>query len=246
MKNVKKTSKNNNDTSKLVYQGNKLKNKLNIRLRDDYTDKQKELFEILTNKNTKIVFLIGPAGTAKTYTSILSSLQLMNDKKISDILYVRAAVESSDSKLGFLPGELDQKLTPYIEPLLDKLKEILPAGDIQALQKEERIDGVPINYLRGLNWNSKCIIADEAQNMTIKELITLITRIGEFSRIFICADPDQSDIKVKSGITQLLKLFDDEECRKNGIYISYFDDNDIVRSGICKFLLKKLRELSKL
>lgn len=228
------------DTSPKVHQNGKIKDSISINQRE-LTPKQIELLQILENKNTKLVFISGPAGTSKTYTSILAGLQLINNKKVSEIVYVRSAVESSDSKLGFLPGEMDDKMGPYIQPLVDKLEELISKSDIYKLKKEERIHGFPVNFLRGLNWNAKCIVADEAQNMTKKELITLITRVGEFSKLYICGDPDQSDINGKSGFLSIMSMFDDEESRNNGIYSFKFTEDDIVRSGLVKFILKKLK-----
>jgi len=231
------------DTSPKVHQNEKIKESVRIDERQ-LTSKQIELLNLLQNKTTKLVFISGPAGTAKTYTSILAGLTLLNHKRVSEIIYVRSIVESSDSKLGFLPGEMDEKMSPYIQPLKDKLEELLPKHDIDKLKKEERIHGFPINFLRGLSWNAKCIVADEAQNMSKKELITLITRVGEFSKLFICGDPDQSDINGKSGFVPMMNVFDDEESRNNGIYVFKFDEDDIVRSGLVKFILKKLKNVS--
>jgi phosphate starvation-inducible PhoH-like protein len=230
------------DTSPKVHQNEKIKESVRIDERQ-LTSKQIELLNLLQNKTTKLVFISGPAGTAKTYTSILAGLTLLNHKRVSEIVYVRSIVESSDNKLGFLPGEMDEKMSPYIQPLIDKLEELLPKHDIEKLKKEERIHGFPINFLRGLSWNAKCIVADEAQNMTKKELITLITRVGEFSKLFICGDPDQSDINGKSGFVPTMNIFDDEESRNNGIYVFKFDEEDIVRSGLVKFILKKLKNI---
>ena len=231
------------DTSPKVHQNEKIKESVRIDERQ-LTPKQIELLNLLQNKTTKLVFISGPAGTAKTYTSILAGLTLLNHKRVSEIVYVRSIVESSDNKLGFLPGEMDEKMSPYIQPLIDKLEELLPKHDIDKLKKEERIHGFPINFLRGLSWNAKCIVADEAQNMTKKELITLITRVGDFSKLFICGDPDQSDINGKSGFVPTMNIFDDEESRNNGIYVYKFDEEDIVRSGLVKFILKKLKNVS--
>ncbi len=231
------------DTSPKVHQNEKIKESVRIDERQ-LTPKQIELLNLLQNKTTKLVFISGPAGTAKTYTSILAGLTLLNHKRVSEIVYVRSIVESSDNKLGFLPGEMDEKMSPYIQPLIDKLEELLPKHDIDKLKKEERIHGFPINFLRGLSWNAKCIVADEAQNMSKKELITLITRVGEFSKLFICGDPDQSDINGKSGFVPTMNIFDDEESRNNGIYVYKFDEEDIVRSGLVKFILKKLKNVS--
>lgn len=231
------------DTSPKVHQNTKIKDSIQIKS-VELTEKQKELINILTNKNTKLVFISGPAGTSKTYTSVLAGLNLINDKRVSEIIYVRSAVESSDSKLGFLPGEMDEKMSPYVQPLVDKLEELLPRSDVEKLKKEERIHGFPVNFLRGLNWNAKVIVADEAQNMTKKELITLITRVGEFSKLYVCGDPDQSDINGKSGFSSVMNIFDDEESREHGIYTFKFDEEDIVRSGLVKYILKKLKNLS--
>lgn len=238
---TKKDTRKKQDMSKNVPQNPKLKEKLEIKIRTDLTEKQRELIKVLTDKNTKIVFLIGPAGTSKTFSSILAALMLLNEKKVSDIYYVRTAVESADNKLGFLPGEADEKMSPYIQPLLDKLDELLSKAEVDKLKKEKRINGIPINYLRGLNWNSKVVISDECQNMSKKELVTLVTRIGEFSKLFICADPDQSDINGKSGLLPMAELFDDEESKQNGIHIFRFNEEDVVRSGLCRYLLKKLK-----
>lgn len=231
------------DTSPKVHQNTKIKDSIQIKS-VELTEKQKELINILTNKNTKLVFISGPAGTSKTYTSVLAGLNLINDKRVSEIIYVRSAVESSDSKLGFLPGEMDEKMSPYVQPLVDKLEELLPRSDVEKLKKEERIHGFPVNFLRGLNWNAKVIVADEAQNMTKKELITLITRVGEFSKLYVCGDPDQSDINGKSGFSSVMNIFDDDESRQNGIYTFKFEEEDIVRSGLVKYILKKLKKLN--
>lgn len=166
---------------------------------------------------------------------------MINEKRVSDLIYIRSAVECSDAKLGFLPGEADEKMTPYIQPLLDKLNEFLSKGDIDILLKEERVTGVPVGFLRGLSWNAKVIIVDESQNMTYKELFTLITRIGEFSKVFILGDPEQSDINGKSGFIKMISYFDDEESRQNGIHVFRFNENDIVRSGLVQFIIQKIR-----
>ena len=93
-----------------------------------------------------------------------------------------------------------------------------------------------------MNWNAKAIIADEAQNMTYKELLTLITRTGEFSKVFILGDPEQSDINGKSGFIKMLGHFDDEESRQNGIHVFRFTEDDIVRSGLVQFIIRKVKK----
>lgn len=230
------------DTSPIIPQRNKIRNSLSIYKRNNLTEKQKQFLEVAMNKDTKIIFVTGPAGTSKTYMSIFAALQLLNERRMSDIIYIRSAVESSESKLGFLPGEADEKMAPYLAPLLDKLQELLPKEDINYLKKEERISSIPVGFLRGLNWNAKIIISDEAQNMTIKELFTLITRVGEFSKVFILGDPDQSDINGKSGFLKMMSYFDDEESKEHGIHIFKFTEDDIVRSGLVQYIIKKVKK----
>ena len=230
------------DNSPIIPQRNKIRNSLSIYKRNNLTEKQKQFLEIAMNKDTKIIFVSGPAGTSKTYMAIYSALQLLNERRMSDIIYIRSAVESSDSKLGFLPGEANDKMAPYLAPLIDKLMELLPKEDVEYLKKEERISSIPVGFLRGLNWNAKIIISDEAQNMTLKELFTLITRVGEFSKVFILGDPDQSDINGKSGFIKIISHFDDEESRNQGIHVFRFTDDDIVRSGLVKYIIKKLKK----
>jgi len=229
------------DTSPIIPQRDKIKNLLSIHQRQ-LNEKQKQFLELAMDKSTKIVFVSGPAGTSKTYMAIYAALTLLNQRRVSDLIYIRSAVESSEAKLGFLPGEAEDKMAPYLAPLLDKLIELLPKGDIDYLKKDGRVSSIPVGFLRGLNWNTKVIISDEAQNMTFKELFTLITRTGEFSKVFILGDPEQSDINGKSGFVRMMSYFDDEESKANGIQVFKFTDDDIVRSGLVQFIIKKVRK----
>jgi len=231
------------DKSPFVFQRNKIEHQLVIFQRD-LTEKQKKFIELALDKKVKLLLISGPAGSTKTYLSVLASLMLMNEKKISDIVYVRSIVESADVKMGTLPGEADDKLSPYKRPLIDKLDELLPKEDIQFLIKDNRIEGLPVGYLRGLNWNTKAIVGDEMQNCTKKELITLMTRTGEFSKVFLCGDPQQSDIGVRSGFRDIYNLFNDEESRSHGIYTFEFTEDDILRSALVKFIVSKIKNLS--
>jgi phosphate starvation-inducible PhoH-like protein len=235
------TTKEVKDTSPIIPQRDKIKNLLSIHQRQ-LNEKQKQFLELAMDKSTKIVFVSGPAGTSKTYMAIYAALTLLNQRRVSDLIYIRSAVESSEAKLGFLPGEAEDKMAPYLAPLLDKLIELLPKGDIDYLKKDGRVSSIPVGFLRGLNWNTKVIISDEAQNMTFKELFTLITRTGEFSKVFILGDPEQSDINGKSGFVRMMSYFDDEESKANGIQVFKFTDDDIVRSGLVQFIIKKVRK----
>lgn len=227
------------DHSPKVYQKDKIKVELTIAERDDWTEKQKQLIQLIEDKKTKVVFIQGPAGTSKTFTSIYAGLQLMNKKSISDIVYVRSIAESASKSLGSLPGEANEKMLPFLMPLHDKLDELLPKNEINQLVKEERIQGIPINYLRGASLNAKFVIIDEAQNLDFKELTTAITRIGKYSKFIILGDPLQSDIH-KSGFMTMFDLFNSPESAEQGIHSFSFGKEDIVRSGILKYIVEKI------
>ena len=213
-----------------------------------WTEKQKEFFKIALHPSTNIVFVNGPAGTSKTLLSVYCALQMLNMKIISDIMYLRSAVESSDKSLGFLPGNADEKLKFFNLPFLDKLDELLGEGKSEKLLTEKRVSMFPVNFARGMNWNGKCIILDEAQNSTMKEITTVLTRMGKNSRCFILADPMQTDLKSESsqgGFVNMLKTFSDEESLQHGIYTFNFTEEDIMRSELVKFLTKKISNIKK-
>lgn len=232
------------DKSPVIHQRNKIDHHLTI-LQRQLTEKQNKFIELALDKKAKLILVSGPAGTTKTYLSVLAALMLMNERKISDILYIRSVVESADAKMGTLPGEADDKLSPYKRPLIDKLDELLPKEDIQFLIRDNRIEGLPIGYLRGLNWNAKAVIGDEMQNCTRKELITLMTRAGEFSKVFLCGDPQQSDIGNKSGFMDIYSLFSDDQSKEHGIYTFEFSEEDILRSALVKFIVSKVKILNQ-
>jgi phosphate starvation-inducible PhoH-like protein len=231
------------DTSPYIYQREKINFDLKIR-EINWTDNQRKFFEMAMDKDTRIVFINGPAGTSKTMSAMYVALNLLNQKKVSDIVLVRSAVESSDSKLGFLPGEIQEKIGVYMTPFNDKLDELLATDQINKLQKDNRLIVAPINYARGLHWAAKVVVADECQNLSYNELNTLLTRIGEFTRLFIIADPDQSDLpqNKKGGFEKMIKIFDNEESREMGIHVFNFTEEDIVRSRIVKFIIGKINK----
>lgn len=233
------------DKSPKVPQRDKLKEELKIKDLH-WTEKQKQFISLALDKKTKLIFISGPAGSSKTLLSIYCALQLIKEKKVAEIMYVRSPVESSDSKIGFLPGDAEDKLKFYNLPFMDKLEELLSNAQIELLSSQERIKSHPLSFVRGMSWNCKAIILDEAQNCTQKEIITLMTRVGEFSKCFILADPEQSDLgQGKSGgFEKLHTLFNDEESKEQGIYSFTFTEEDIKRSELVKFIVKKLKNFS--
>jgi phosphate starvation-inducible PhoH-like protein len=233
------------DKSSQIYQRDKIRFDLNIRQRHELTENQKKLLEIMLDKKTKVVFIKGPAGTSKTFVAVYAGLLLLQRHTISDILYIRSVAESASKSLGTLPGEMDDKLSPFLMPLYDKLDELLPRAEVDKLTKEKRIEALPIGYLRGASWNARFIIADEAQNLDRKELTTLVTRLGEFSKLIVVGDESQSDINGKSGFMPFFDTFNDDTSRGHGIHSFSFTKDDIVRSGILRYIVERLETMPK-
>jgi len=210
-----------------------------------FTTRQRRFLSTLLDPEVKIFFVSGPAGSSKTYMSLYGCLRLMAEETEKELLYVRSIAESADKGLGSLPGDMAEKFNPFLMPLYDKLEEIVFEGDTAFLKQKGRISAVPINFLRGANWNNKLIVADEAQNFTFKELTTLVTRLGEDSKLIICGDFMQSDINGKTGFREMFDLFSDEKSMENGIHSFKFTRSDIVRSKILKFIISKLETHKK-
>jgi phosphate starvation-inducible protein PhoH len=224
------------DTSPYVAQREKIDFSLNVR-ELPWTEKQKEIINLFLDKKVKILILKGPAGTSKTILSIYLGLQLLNTRKVSDIVLVRSAVESSDSKLGYLPGDINEKVNVYMTPFNEKFSELITEPLIHRLHKDNRLTICPINFARGLHFAVKFICCDESQNLTVRELQTLFTRMGEFSKMIVAGDPDQSDLPPgKSGFNTVYKSFDNEEARNQGIYCIELTEDHIVRSELCRYV----------
>lgn len=245
-KHPSKTVRQVEDTSPKVYQRDKIDFELKIR-ELNWTDKQKKFFDLIKNKEARIIFVSGPAGSSKTLIAVRAALQMLNDKKASDIICVRAAVESADSKLGYLPGDLQSKYDVYMMPFADKLEELLPIDQIKRLKNDNRITNHPINFCRGLSFAAKVILMDEMQNATLSEFGTLLTRIGKFTKMIICADPSQSDLPFnkQGAFEKIAQLFSCEESQKMGIHHFQFTEDDILRSELCKFVVKKITNYKK-
>lgn len=229
------------DTSPRVHQREKID--FNLCLRGlDWTEKQKAFIELATHKDTKVIFLSGPAGTSKSILAVYSALELLNQKRASELIYVRSIVESASTSLGSLPGEMGEKFKPFANVVIDKLEELLPSGDIKKLFADERVKPTPVNYLRGASYNANVVVVDEAQNFSMQELVTSITRIGKFTKYFILGDPMQTDLKHKdqSGFKPMFDIFNTEQAREQGIYCVEFGKEDIMRSEILKFIVEQI------
>lgn len=240
----KKVHKDKDDFNEIIADNHFRSVKLNIR-NFNLTDKQKSFAQIAFDKNTKIIFINGPAGSSKTFLAVYCALHILNSNPRSELKYIRTIAESGERALGSLPGTVDEKFNPFMMPLYDKLDELLPLAQSKYLETNGFIEAVPINFLRGATWNDKVIIADESQNYSTKELVTLLTRIGENTKIFICGDAMQSDIGNKSGFIKVYDLFNNKESEEKGIYCFQFDEEDIMRSEILKYIVATFKKLDK-
>lgn len=230
------------DTSPFVHQRDKLDWDLHIRGRNDLTVKQKAIIEMILDKGTKVLFLSGPAGTSKTWLAIYCGLLLLQQRRMSHLTFVRTIAESASKSLGSLPGEADEKMSPYLMPLMDKLDEMLPSSEVKRLMSEKRALGLPVNFLRGASLNAQYIVLEEAQNFSVKELTTALTRLGEHSKMIVIGDPAQSDINGLSSFQPLFDWFNQPSFKTHGIHCLSFTRDDIVRSGILKIIVEALEQ----
>jgi len=223
----------------------KTKLNLDISIRElPWTDKQKEFIKLANDKHTKVIITRGVAGTSKTLLAVYSSLQKIKEKKISEIYYSRVPVEASVHGIGYIKGTSEEKMSPYTHPMVDKLNELLTEPHVKALMTDERIVGIPLGFLRGLNISNAAFIMDEAQNCRVEDFLLVMTRMAKFSTLFICGDAQQSDIK-QSGFNKVFSLFDNEESKNRGIYTFEFGKEDIVRSEILSYIIEQFENIKK-
>jgi hypothetical protein len=183
--------------------------------------------------------------THNTTTSVLGSLQLLNDNQsIEQILYIRSITESADKSIGALPGNFKEKTAPFAAPLIDKLEQLVSPKDVKELISSKQIEFAPINFLRGADWKNKIVILDEAQGLSIREFETVLTRLGANSKLIICGDARQSDIGRKSGFKKIMEHFSScVESKKWGIESFQFTPEDILRSPFLKFVIEEMDKI---
>ena len=224
------------------------KNELFIKEKFEYTDKQINIIQTGLAKDTRAIFCDGLWGSGKSFISVLIALKLLSQRKINGIIYVRNPIESSStSKIGYIPGSILEKMEPYNQIFFDKLSELLPRPEVDKLKKDGSIECVPLGFTRGLSWESKLIIVDEAASLTYDDILLLLTRCGEHTRIIFIGDSiNQNDIGIKSGFRKMFNLFSDEESKTNGIFTFELNqESDIVRSGFVRFIMKKTGKIIK-
>ena len=205
-------------------------------------DVHKSFYDTLMLPDTKMVFVDGKAGTAKSYLTVLAALQMLQAGLIENIIYVRSIIESASKSIGSLPGELEEKFHPWIMPLMEKLDEIVGPTVSNDLLKSEIIKCVPVNFTRGLTFKNSLVIAEEFQNFSYQEGVTLLSRFGVNTKYAVIGDTMQSDINGKSGFPAIFSRFNDEESQQHGIHAFKFGENEVVRSEILKFIVRKLEK----
>lgn len=177
-------------------------------------------------RNQDLVFAIGPAGSGKTYLAVAMAVQALKNQAVRKIVLVRPAVEAGES-LGFLPGDLQAKINPYLRPLLDAIHEMIGYDQVQELIQRDVIEVCPLAYMRGRTLNESFIILDEAQNTTIAQMKMFLTRMGNASKIVVSGDHTQIDLppKTKSGLVDAVRRLD----KIDGVGVVHLTAEDIVR-----------------
>ena len=190
---------------------------------------QKRLVEFMGEKD--MVFAIGPAGTGKTYTGVALAVKALKEKQVRRIILTRPAVEAGEN-LGFLPGDLNEKLDPYMQPLYDALRDMIPKDTLKNYIEKETIQIAPLAFMRGRTLDNAFVILDEAQNSTHSQMKMFLTRMGKNAKFMITGDPGQIDLprRIISGLKEALLILKNT----NGIGIVYLDDKDVIRHPIVK------------
>ncbi|HWS29239.1 MAG TPA: PhoH family protein [Clostridia bacterium] len=186
-------------------------------------------------KHNTVVFGVGPAGTGKTYLAVAMAVLALKNKDVDKIILTRPAVEAGE-KLGFLPGDLQNKVDPYLRPLYDALNDFLGGESFKSLTERGAIEVAPLAYMRGRTLNDAYIILDEAQNCTVEQMKMFLTRFGEGSRVVVTGDITQIDLprERKSGLVHALEVLKDTE----GIAQVYLTHKDVVRHEMVQRIIK--------
>ena len=200
---------------------------------------QRRFYKTISTKD--ITFGIGPAGCGKTYLSVHKALRDLGDKdsKIDGIVIVKPLVEAAGEKIGFLPGDVEEKTAPFMMSFYYNMEQIIGKQRLQVLKDSNTIQVMPLAFMRGITLSNKFVILDEAQNATPEQIKMFVTRIGEHSKYIITGDLEQSDIpKTKSGLEDSIKRF----AGVHGVGLASFKEKDIVRHSLVKRLLKRYHD----
>ena len=189
-----------------------------------------------------IIFGVGPAGTGKTYLAVMHAVSLLKEGAVKKIILTRPAVEAGES-LGYLPGDLKEKIAPYLRPLYDALYDSLGVEQTNALIEREIIEIAPLAYMRGRTLENDCILLDEAQNTTTKQMKMFLTRLGFMSKMIITGDTSQIDLPkgVKSGLVEAVEILDDIK----EVGIVKFNSDDVIRHLLVAKIIERYERGSR-
>ena len=193
--------------------------------------------------NRELVVGTGPAGTGKTYTAVALAVKALKEKQVKRIIMTRPAVEAGEN-LGFLPGDLKEKLDPYMQPLYDGLRDMIPAEKLETLIENRTIQIAPLAFMRGRTLDNAFVILDEAQNTTHAQMKMFLTRMGKSAKFIITGDPGQIDLprRVTSGLKEALLVLKDVD----GVGMVYLDDKDVIRHKLVKKIISAYKAIENL
>jgi len=193
----------------------------------------------LMEKND-MIFAVGPAGTGKTYTAVALAVKALKEKEVKRIILTRPAVESGE-KLGFLPGDLKEKLDPYMQPLYDALRDMIPFERLDSYLEKGTIQIAPLAFMRGRTLDNAFVILDEGQNTTHGQMKMFLTRMGKHAKFIVTGDPGQIDLPPRqiSGLKEALLALKDID----GIGMVYLNESDVVRHRLVKHIIKAFKSL---
>jgi len=202
------------------------------------TANQRKLVDAVDDND--MVFAIGPAGTGKTYTGVALAVRALKNKQVKRIILTRPAVEAGEN-LGFLPGDLKEKLDPYMQPLYDALRDMIPNEKLVNLIENGTIQIAPMAFMRGRTLDNAFVILDEAQNTTHAQMKMFLTRMGKHAKFIITGDPGQIDLprRVISGLKEALLILKNTE----GISMIYLDDKDVIRHKLVKKVIDAYKNI---
>ena len=200
------------------------------------TKNQKQIVSL--HKKNDLLFVIGPAGTGKTYVSVALGVKALKEKKVKKIIITRPVVEAGEN-LGFLPGDLQDKIDPYLQPIYDALQDMIPIQKMKKYIENKTIDIAPLAYMRGRTLKNAFILLDEAQNTTKSQLKMFLTRLGENSKMIVTGDISQVDLRKdrSSGLIDAKEKLKDV----NGIGFTLLDSSDVLRHRLVKKILDKYK-----
>jgi phosphate starvation-inducible PhoH-like protein len=205
------------------------------------TANQRKLVESM--RNNDMVFAIGPAGTGKTYTGVALAVQALKRKEVKRIILTRPAFEAGEN-LGFLPGDLKEKLDPYMQPLYDALRDMIPHEKLESYMEKGVIQIAPLAFMRGRTLDNAFVILDEGQNTTHAQMKMFLTRMGKNAKFLLTGDPGQVDLprRTISGLKEALLVLQNVE----GIGMIYLDDKDVIRHKLVKKVIAAYRSIENI